>query len=78
MLGEEGAGSGQGAMYEYPGKQLLKEAVWQFPAVTSRIRRKNRKARRAGIDIAMYRMGLETIAKAESIEKRARQRKEEA
>ena len=30
------------------------------------------------IDIAMYRMGLETIAKAEGIEKRARQRKEEA
>lgn len=26
------------------------------------------------IDIAMYRMGLETIAKAEGIEKRARQR----
>ena len=30
------------------------------------------------IDIAMYRMGLETIAKAEGIEKRARQRKEDA
>ena len=29
------------------------------------------------IDIAMYRMGFETIAKAEGIEKRARQRKEE-
>jgi hypothetical protein len=30
------------------------------------------------IDIAMYRIGLSTIAKAEGIEKRARQRKEEA
>ena len=29
------------------------------------------------IDIAMYRMGLETIAKAEGIEKKAGQRKEE-
>jgi hypothetical protein len=43
MLDEERAGSGQGAIYEYQGKQLLKEAVWQFPAVTSRIRRKKRK-----------------------------------
>jgi hypothetical protein len=30
------------------------------------------------IDIAMYRRGLETIAKAEGIEKRAGQKKEEA
>jgi hypothetical protein len=43
MLDEEGAGSGQGAIYEYQGKPLLKEAVWQFPAVTSRIRREKRK-----------------------------------
>jgi len=34
MLDEEGAGSGQGAIYEYQGKQLLKKVVWQFPAVT--------------------------------------------
>jgi hypothetical protein len=77
-LDEEGAGSDQGAIYKYQGKPLLKEAVGQIPAVTSRIRRKNRKNRRVAIDIAMYRMGLETIAKAEGIEKRARRRREEA
>jgi hypothetical protein len=58
-------------------KSLFKEAVRQFPALTLRIRRNNRKARRTGIDVAMYRMGLETIAKAEGIKKRVEQRKEE-
>jgi len=43
MLDEERAESGQGAIYEYQGKQLFKEAVWQFPVVTSRIRREKRK-----------------------------------
>jgi len=78
MLDEEGAGSGQDNIYKYQEKSLIKEATGHIPAVTLRIRRKKWKARRAEIDIAMYQRGLETLSKAEGIEKRARQKKEEA